>query len=221
MSGTFLVVLAMAINTPRCLDIQLPGGGKINNCVEGVPKTAQIDTGLGTQDMLARLNITVPTAPLMMFNLEGGGGGGGENMTVGGNMSGGNMSGSGEGRPVNLSELLNVEPVPISANYSLNTELIGKWNMTGTSNGYQLSAEIQFFPFGTYQISGKLLGLPNGNIQPFDYTGNYSADAMDQELILTSNTGVETTYKLSDIENTSFSASNGKTSEQYTFTRLD
>ncbi|HXW12312.1 MAG TPA: hypothetical protein VD694_06085, partial [Nitrososphaeraceae archaeon] len=32
----FLIALAMAITTPKCLDIQLPGGGKINNCAEGV-----------------------------------------------------------------------------------------------------------------------------------------------------------------------------------------
>ena len=30
----------MAINTPKCLDVQLPGGGKINNCAQGLPNTS-------------------------------------------------------------------------------------------------------------------------------------------------------------------------------------
>jgi hypothetical protein len=38
-SATFLIALAMALATPKCLDIQVPGGGKINNCAQGYPPT--------------------------------------------------------------------------------------------------------------------------------------------------------------------------------------
>ena len=48
--------------------------------------------------------------------------------------------------------------------------------MTGNSNGYPISAKMVFQPDGRYQISGKLSDLPNGNISPFSYVGDYTLD---------------------------------------------
>lgn len=137
-SATFLIALAMAITTPKCLDIQLPGGGKINNCAEGVSLT--LDSIPTIPDPVSEGEPTpVPTpaptpeeaegdfedfmpAPPDSLDVPPESGGGEE-------FGGGLESG--------VEEELDEEPVDIPT-----LDLIGKWNMTGRSNGYPVSSEI-------------------------------------------------------------------------------
>jgi hypothetical protein len=124
-----------------------------------------------------------------------------------------------------LDKFLNSNNLALSPNY-LNLTLpppnylTGVWNLTGTSNGYPVSGQIQFGINNEYQISGKLSNIQTGNVLPFYYLGKYSLDKKNNTLSLTTNTGIETTYRLANIKKNSLSASNPTTSEYYTYTKI-
>lgn len=251
-SGTFLIALGMALMTPKCLDVQLPGGGKINNCAQGYP-TKMTPPALTsnatpnrtdkfvnfppkspneTSSILNQLNQSVGVIPnnetslkliklfnesslkLMQLHKQI-------------NALSDNYLKQRPRNPDSLQEdtlgdeeiIANMGEGGMNEGASEAYYLQGVWNLTGTSNGYPISGQIKFGDNNTYQVSGKLSNMQKGNV-PFYYLGKYNLDNKTNTLTLTTNTGIETTYRLGNIKKDSISASNPTTSEYYTYTRF-
>lgn len=187
-SATFLIALAMSLNTTKCIEVQIPGGGSIKNCAQAIgPSPSSSRSPPSTTSP----TVIVPSGPHVTTNKSS--------------------------PPVSQARNSNCSTSCIT-NITSAADLIGGWKVNGITQGYPLSAFINFRENGTYQISGNIMNLANGS-QKFIYSGNYKFNKENKVLLLTSTSGKSSSYYLKNATESSFSASNLGTNEYYDYVR--